>query len=62
MNDYLSLDRPVEYLDVSDIPRQRRGLTYTAPDGSARPYDLYYPDRGDGPFPLIVNISGGGWF
>ena len=62
MNDYLSLDRPVEYLDVSDIPRQRRGLTYTAPDGSERPYDLYYPDRGGGPFPLIVNISGGGWF
>lgn len=62
MNDYLSMDRSPEYLDVSDIRRQRRGLTYTAPDGSARPFDLYYPNEGDGPFPLIVNISGGGWF
>ena len=62
MNDYLLENRRAETLDVSDIPRQRRGLTYAAPDGSPRPFDLYYPDEGDGPFPLIVNISGGGWF
>lgn len=62
MNDYLLENRPVETLDVSDIRRQRRSLTYAAPDGSPRPFDLYYPDEGGGPFPLIVNISGGGWF
>lgn len=62
MNDYLLEERAEETLDVSDIPRQRRGLSYTGPDGEARPFDLYYPDEGAGPFPLIVNISGGGWF
>lgn len=62
MNDYLLENRAPEYLEVSDIPRRRRGLTYSAPDGGARAFDLYYPDEGDGPFPLIVNISGGGWF
>lgn len=62
MNDYLTAPHRDGDLDVSDIPRKRLGLRYTAPDGSMRPFDLYYPERGEGPFPLIVNISGGGWY
>lgn len=62
MDNYLSAPHHDGDLDVSDIPRKRLGLHYAAPDGSPRPFDLYYPDRGEGPFPLIVNISGGGWY
>lgn len=62
MNDYLSTPHQDGDLDVSDIARKRLGLYYTAPDGSQRPFDLYYPETGEGPFPLIVNISGGGWY
>lgn len=62
MDDYLSVPHRDGDLDVSDIPRKRLGLCYAAPDGTLRPFDLYYPDRGEGPFPLIVNVSGGGWY
>ena len=62
MNDYLATPHLDGSLDVSDIPRKRLGLRYTAPDGSPRPFDLYYPPEGAGPFPLVVNISGGGWY
>ena len=62
MQDYLTSPHPDGTLDVSDIPRKRLGLCYTAPDGSQRPFDLYYPSQGEGPFPLIVNICGGGWY
>lgn len=62
MQNYLTAPHLDGKLDVSDIPNKRLGLHYTAPDGSQRPFDLYYPSRGDGPFPLIVNICGGGWY
>lgn len=62
MIDYTAEKRPHRCLDVSDIPRRRMGLHYPAPDGSPRPFDLYYPAEGDGPFPVIVNVSGGGWY
>ena len=62
MNDYLATPHLDGSLDVSDIPRKRLGLRYTAPDGSPRPFDLYYPPEGAGPFPPVVNISGGGWY
>lgn len=62
MDDYLSAPHQDGDLDVSDISRKRMGLHYAAPDGSRRTFDLYYPEAGEGPFPLIVNISGGGWY
>lgn len=62
MDDYLVAPHRDGDLDVSDIPRKRLGLRYEAPDGSLRSFDLYYPSQGEGPFPLIVNISGGGWY
>lgn len=62
MDDYLSTPHSNGILDVSDISRKRLGLRYTAPDGTPRSFDLYYPSQGAGPFPLIVNISGGGWY
>ncbi|MBE6909984.1 MAG: alpha/beta hydrolase [Ruminococcaceae bacterium] len=62
MRDYLSVPHVDDPLDVSDIPRQRRGLQYLAPDGSARAFDLYYPDTGSGPFPVILSVAGGAWY
>lgn len=62
MENYFKSPHLAGYLDVSDIPRKRQNLRYLAPDGGERPFDLYYPDRGEGPFPLIVNICGGGWY
>lgn len=62
MDDYLTAPHADGDLDVSDILRKELGLQYTAPNGGLRPFDLYYPCQGEGPFPLIINISGGGWF
>lgn len=62
MLDYLSAPHVDGDLDVSDLPRKELGLRYEAPDGSLRSFDLYWPPQGEGPFPLIVNISGGGWY
>lgn len=62
MIDYTAEKRRPEYLDVSDIPRRRMGLSYPAPDGSPRSFDLYYPTEGEAPFPVILNIAGGGWY
>lgn len=62
MDDYLTAPHADGDLDVSDIPQKRLGLQYTAPNGSLRSFDLYYPCHGEGPFPLIINISGGGWY
>lgn len=62
MENYLTAPHLDGALDTSDIPRKQLGLHYTAPDGSSRSFDLYYPHTGQGPFPLIINISGGGWY
>lgn len=62
MKDYLFIPHNDEYLDVSDIPRQKRGLRYPAPDGSERELDLFYPEMGDGPFPVILSVAGGAWY
>lgn len=62
MRNYLTAPHLEGNLDVSDIPNKKLDLHYTAPDGSQRPFDLYYPSQGEGPFPLIVNICGGGWY
>lgn len=62
MKNYLTAPHLEGKLDVSDIPRKMQNLHYIAPDGSQQSFDLYYPDRGNGPFPLIINICGGGWY
>ena len=43
MENYFKSPHLAGYLDVSDIPRKRQNLRYLAPDGSERPFDLYYP-------------------
>ena len=47
-------------LDTTWVRRRLVDLAYD--DGSAfQRIDLYLPDRGDGPFPLIVHVHGGAW-
>ena len=38
-----------------------RDLAYVAKAHARQKLDLYLPEKGDGPFPLIVWIHGGGW-
>jgi len=46
--------------DPSYITRRFEDVQYgTLPD---QKLDLYLPETGDGPFPLIIYIHGGGWF
>ncbi|HBF29896.1 alpha/beta hydrolase family protein, partial [Rhizobium sp.] len=35
-------------------------ISYSGPDGAVQQADLNLPE-GDGPFPLILGVSGGGW-
>ena len=48
-----------------DIPYASGGIHTPlshAPDANRRTLDLYLPNEGNGPFPVIVDIYGGGWF
>lgn len=47
-------------VDISGIRRKFLDLPY-AEDSAYQKLDLYLPDEGDGPFPLVMFIHGGGW-
>lgn len=47
-------------MDVSNIKRKWLDLSY-ADHSRAQKLDVYLPDHGSGPFPVIVSIHGGGW-
>src|SRR4051812_1004756 len=46
---------------VPDDVTFQRGIEYANPDGQHLQLDLAMPKTGDGPFPAIVNIHGGGF-
>ena len=46
-------------LDVSGLKRKFLDLNYAGTDSASQTLDLYLPDEGDGPFPLIIFIHGG---
>lgn len=62
MIDYTKQRHNDTLFDYAKIPSRRMGLCYPTPDGGRRSFDLYYPDYASGPFPVIVSISGGGWY
>ena len=46
-------------LDVSGVKRKFLDLSYAGTDNANQTLDLYLPDEGDGPFPLIIFLHGG---
>ena len=47
-------------VDVSHIKRSRLDVAY-AHDSPAQRLDLFLPEQGEGPFPLLIHIHGGGF-
>lgn len=47
-------------VDPSQFKRCWQGISYASED-PRQVLDIYLPNEGDGPFPLIVFIHGGGW-
>lgn len=50
----------VKMADISWVKRKFLDIPY-ASQSSAQRLDLYLPDEGDGPFPVVVHIHGGGF-
>jgi acetyl esterase/lipase len=51
---------PPPPMDTSHIERKWVDVAY-ATQSPAQKLDIYLPDKGDGPFPVIVTIHGGAW-
>jgi acetyl esterase/lipase len=51
---------PPPPMDTSHIERKWLGVAY-ADQSAAQKLDIYLPDKGDGPFPVVVTIHGGAW-
>lgn len=49
------------YCERPEIKRKYTGLTY-ADKTEFEKIDIYLPDEGEGPFPVIIDVHGGGWF
>lgn len=55
-------DEGVENMAQNRIEsREYRDVAYDTLS-EAQKFDLYLPEKGDGPFPLVMFIHGGGWF
>ena len=39
----------------------KRDIEYSRPDGKPQLLDLYLPKEGEGPFPVVMWVHGGGW-
>ncbi len=48
-------------LDVSGVKRKFLDIPYVPGGGNAQSLDIFLPDEGDGPFPTIIFIHGGGF-
>ena len=46
--------------DVSDIKNKYLDIPY-ATKSDAQKLDIYFPDKGDGPYPVLISIHGGGF-
>lgn len=51
--------RTTEYMDASDISRKWLDVPYGS--GPRHRLDIYLPEEGEGPFPAVIQITGGGW-
>jgi acetyl esterase/lipase len=51
---------PPPPMDTGHIERKWLDVAYASQSASQK-LDIYLPDKGDGPFPVIVSIHGGAW-
>ncbi|MBN1265457.1 MAG: alpha/beta hydrolase, partial [Anaerolineales bacterium] len=56
---WIDLSTPVPQAKTDHITRQFRDLPYG--EHPLQKLDVYLPEQGDGPFPVIVNVHGGGF-
>jgi acetyl esterase/lipase len=55
-------NKPGSYImDTSNIKNKFTDIAY-APKSETQKLDIYLPDEGNGPFPVIIAIHGGGFF
>jgi acetyl esterase/lipase len=57
--DWIDLSKPVPQAKTDFITRQTRNIPYG--DDPLQQLDIYLPEKGDGPFPVIVMVHGGGF-
>lgn len=51
-----------EYLEeLEGAAYMEEGIVYGRPGGRELKLNLYHPSRGEGPFPAVVFVHGGGW-
>lgn len=49
------------YCERQELTRKYIGISY-ADKTEYEKLDIYLPEQGEGPFPVIVDVHGGGWF
>jgi acetyl esterase/lipase len=54
----LTMDAQTKLIDVSSIKNKHLDIPYAA-KSNAQTLDIYLPDKGNGPFPVILSIHGG---
>lgn len=57
--DWIDTSTPIPQSRTGHITRQFRELPYAA--HALQRLDIYLPEQGEGPFPVIVNVHGGGF-
>lgn len=59
-----SIHSPADFLPL--MPKAHFPKRYTLDlsygEGEAQKLDIFYPDDGDGPFPVFAEVHGGGWY
>jgi len=58
-SDWIDLSKPVPQAKTDFITRQYRDIPYG--DDPLQQLDIYLPEQGKGPFPVIVMVHGGGF-
>jgi len=57
--EWIDFSKPVPQAKTDFITRQYRNIPYG--DDPLQQLDIYLPEKGDGPFPVIVMVHGGGF-
>lgn len=57
--EWIDLSRRVPQAKTDHITRQYRDIPYG--EFELQKLDIYLPEQGDGPFPIIINVHGGGF-